>query len=165
MDSVIDLKDELLLREQTYTISDDEEIGNSNLNIYVENPADSGSIMLFYFGQLTHENRVRFIVHNDVSGVSGGTDGLLVNNNTVGSEKTTVADILKNVTFTGEGEHQRQVYVGSGTRDVFDGYRIIIRQGERAVFDIEDLSGNNDQVGIRLSYGQLSPDELSNSTY
>jgi len=153
-DTVTQLEEEALIGGDTFVASVDGDLGSAGtLNLYLDNPSDSGVEALFYSGLVTHEGEIELTFYDTVSSVSGGSAATL-NNNRIGgraSELTATQD----VTYTGDNEHHTVVYTGSDTEDLFDGYRMLLPSGEDVVIEITDQSGGNDETAIRVAFVEL----------
>ena len=138
-------------RERTYVASVDAELANEErLNINIHNP-DAGEQKLYlYFAEVTHSDDIELTIHTDVDDVQDETP-LAVSNNVIGSAETTAVDIAEVGAFDSLDTHSQQRYLGGGTEDVFDGYRVIVLPGEDILLEIESLSGGNN-AGIRIAW-------------
>lgn len=146
-----------LLDGRSFTVSEAEDAGSSTShNLALENPTDSGVLLLVYFAEATHEDEVEIIIYDEISNTSGGADPH-INNNLIGSPRTTKANLNHDLSFTGDNIHQEQVYTGAGTETLFNGYRVLVKEGESIVIEQTDQSGGADEMGIRLSFVELTP--------
>ena len=144
-----------LMLEHSFTASEVKQTsGGDPLDVLVRNPAGSGVVMLFYFGDATHEGDTRVTLADDVSGVSGGS-AANVNNNMIGSGVATEADAQVDPGYTTDGEHQETVFVGNGVESIFDGYWAGLMEGEDLAVRLEDLSGNNNWAAVRLAWLEI----------
>lgn len=139
--------------EQTFIASNDQTLStDGSLSFQIENPSGSSHELGFYYGEVTHQDDFRVTLHTSVSGVPT-SDTVNVSNNHIGSTVTSVANVQEASSFTSEDTHFSQVYTGSNTEQVFNGYRITLPAGESIILEIANLGGSN-EVGSRLAWAE-----------
>lgn len=139
--------------EQTFVASEDRELGNgASLALHLNNPPSSNRTAYFYHGEMTHQDNVQATLHTKVDSVTVDTE-LDPSNNYVGSSVTSVIDVETAESFNTTNDHFSQMYVGSGSETIFNGYKITLPPDESIILELENLGGSNG-VGIRFAWAE-----------
>lgn len=143
--------------EQSFVAAVDSSLAaDGAIRFHVANPSGSGRNCYFYFGELTHEGAVSATLHTDVSSTVtvAAAD---VSNNYIGSSVSSVVTAeTVDSTFSSADTHFSQIYFGSGTESIFDGYRITVPPGEAILLEVGDQSSASNEVGVRFAWAESS---------
>lgn len=143
--------------EQSFVAAVDSSLAaDGAIRFHVANPSGSGRDCYFYFGELTHEGPVSATLHTDVSSTVTVASAA-ISNNYIGSTVSSVATAeTVDSTFTSADTHFSQIYFGSGTESVFNGYRVTVPPGEAILLEVGDQSSASNEVGIRFAWAEAS---------
>lgn len=147
-----EISDQKLFDGEQFTVSHNTDLAqDGTTSMLVENPAGSGTEMIITYSDITHEGETECAVYTDVTAISGGSTEDIEPDN-VGDSGTTGMDATTDTTFTSDDEHFRVVYTGTGVRELFNGYKIIIQPGHNIVVELTNPGSSNDQVGMRITW-------------
>lgn len=146
------LEQELLLDGRMFT--DEADVDSTSLDLLLHNPTDSEIDIVTFTATVSHDDAITIIVYDQVSGVSGGTEQD-AENNFVGHERTEKAEVTLDPTFTGDNEHSRVSYPGSGTEDALQGVQLALKENESILVSIQDTSGSAKVMSALFSWGEI----------
>lgn len=149
-----DIADQKLLDGRAYTVSHNTDLAqDGTASVVIENPSGSGTEMIIFFGEVSHEGETECAVFTNVSSISGGSDESIGENNIGGSESSDMT-ATTDPSYSTDDEHHRMVYTGTDSENLFDGYKMAIQPGNNIVVELTNTQSNNDQVGMRMAWAE-----------